>query len=77
MVSNWISTSSFFFSKNKSKPRHIIVKLVKVEDKESIIKAVKELLQKITLKGITIRLTIDFSVKMKISEHSGMISSEF
>lgn len=50
---------------------------MKVEDKESIIKAVKELLQKITLKGITIRLTIDFSVKMKISEHSGMISSEF
>ena len=41
-------------------PRHIIIKMPKVKDKERILKAAKEK-QIITYKGVPIRLSDDFS----------------
>ena len=43
-------------------PRHIIIKLTKIKFKEKILKAAREK-QKITYKGIPIRLSVDFSVE--------------
>ena len=40
---------------NKPTPRHIIIKMAKVEDKEKILKAAREK-QKVSPKGIPIRL---------------------
>ena len=42
-------------------PRHILIKLSKIKYKENILKAAREK-QKITHKGIPIRLLADFSV---------------
>ena len=41
-------------------PRHIIIKMPKVKDKERILKAAKEK-QGVTYKGVPIRLSADFS----------------
>ena len=42
-------------------PRHILVKLTKIKHKAQILKAVREK-QKITHKGIPIRITADLSI---------------
>ena len=41
-------------------PRHIIIKMPKVKDKERILKAAREK-QRVTYKGVSIRLSADFS----------------
>ena len=43
-------------------PRHILIKLTKIKFKEKILKAAKEK-QKVTYKGIPIRLSADFSAE--------------
>ena len=43
-------------------PRHILIKLAKIKDKEKILKAAREKRQ-ITYKETTIRLTADFSAE--------------
>ena len=47
----------------KNTPRHILIKLTKITFKEKILKAAREK-QKITYKGILIRLSADFSVEI-------------
>ena len=44
----------------KTTPRHILSKMPKVKDKEKILKAAREK-QRVTYKGVTIRLSADFS----------------
>ena len=44
----------------KNTPRHIIIKLPKNKDKERILKAAKEK-ERVTYKGMPIRLSADFS----------------
>ena len=44
----------------RNPPRHIIIKMPKVKDKERILKAVRER-QRVTYKGVPIRLSADFS----------------
>ena len=46
----------------RNTPRHILIKLTKIKFKEKILKAEREK-QKITYKGIPIRLSADFSVE--------------
>ena len=46
----------------KNTPRHILIKITKIKFKEKILKAAREE-QKITYKGIPIRLSADFSVE--------------
>ena len=46
----------------KNTPRHILIKLTKTKFKEKILKAAREK-QKVTYKGIPIRLSTDFSVE--------------
>ena len=41
-------------------PRHIIIKMPKIKDKERILKAAREK-QRVTYKGVPIRLPADFS----------------
>ena len=41
-------------------PRHVIIKMPKVKDKERILKAAREK-QRVTCKGVPIRLSDDFS----------------
>ena len=41
-------------------PQHIIIKMAKVKDKERILKAAREK-QRVTYKGVPIRLSADFS----------------
>ena len=41
-------------------PRHIIIKMPKVKEKERILKAAREI-QRVTYKGVPIRLSADFS----------------
>ena len=43
-------------------PRHIIIKIAKVKEKERILKAAREK-QVVTYKGIPIRLTADLSAE--------------
>ena len=43
-------------------PRHIVIKLAKIKDKEKLLKAAREKRQ-ITYKGTPIRLTADFSAE--------------
>ena len=43
-------------------PRHIIIKMPKVKDKERILKAAR-VKQLITYRGVSIRLSADFSKK--------------
>ena len=44
----------------RNTPRHIIIKLPKMKDKERILKAAREK-ERVTHKGVTIRLSADFS----------------
>ena len=44
----------------RNTPRHIVIKLAKIKDKEKLLKAAREK-RKITYKGTPIRLTTDFS----------------
>ena len=44
----------------RSTPRHIIIKMPKIKDKDSILKAAREK-QRVTYKGVPIRLPADFS----------------
>ena len=44
----------------RTTPRHIIIKIPKVKDKERIFKAARER-QRVTYKGVPIRLSADFS----------------
>ena len=44
----------------RTTPRHITVKMPKVKDKERILKAAREK-QRVTYKGVTMRLSADFS----------------
>ena len=44
----------------RTTPRHIIIKLAKVKDKEKLLKAAREK-ERITHKGVSIRLSADFS----------------
>ena len=46
----------------RNTPRHILIKLTKIKCKEKILKAAREN-QKITYKGIPIRLTAEFSAE--------------
>ena len=43
-------------------PRHIVIKLAKIKDKEKLLKATREK-QQIIYKGTPIRLTADFSAE--------------
>ena len=47
---------------NRPTPRHIIIKMAKVKDKERILKAAREK-QSINYKGTSIRLSADFSTE--------------
>ena len=44
----------------RTTPRHIIIKMQKVQDKERILKEARERLR-VTYKGVPIRLSADFS----------------
>ena len=44
----------------RTTPRHIIIKMTKDKDKERILKAAREK-QRVTYKGVPIRLSADFS----------------
>ena len=44
----------------RSTPRHIIIKMSKIKDKERILKATREK-QLVTYRGVPIRLSADFS----------------
>ena len=44
----------------KNTPRHIIIKLPKIKDKETILKAGREK-ETVTYKGMPVRLSADFS----------------
>ena len=44
----------------RTTPKHIIIKIPKVKDKERILKEAREM-QRITYKGVPIRLSADFS----------------
>ena len=44
----------------RNTPRHIIIKLPKIKDKERILKAAREK-ETVTYKGVPIRLSADFS----------------
>ena len=46
----------------RNTPRHIVIKLTKIKHKEKILKAAREN-QKITYKGIPVRLSADFSAE--------------
>ena len=46
----------------RNTPRHIVIKLAKIKDKEKLSKAAREKRQ-ITYKGTPIRLTADFSAE--------------
>ena len=45
---------------SRNTPRHIIIKLPKIKDKERILKAAREK-ETVTYKGVPIRLSADFS----------------
>ena len=47
---------------NRPTPRHMIIKMAKVNDKERILKATREK-QSVNYKGIPIRLSADFSTE--------------
>ena len=46
----------------RNTPRHLLIKLTKIKDKEKLLKATREK-QQITHKGIPIRLSADFSAE--------------
>ena len=45
----------------KTTPRHIVIKMARIKDKERVLKAARE--KKVTYKGKPIRLTSDFSAE--------------
>ena len=53
----------------RNTPRHIIIKLPKIKDKEKILKATREK-ETVTYKGVPIRLSADFS-KETLQERKG------
>ena len=53
----------------KHTPRHIIIKLPKIKDKERILKAAREK-ETVTYKGVPIKLSADFS-KETLQARSG------
>ena len=56
----------------RNTPRHTVIKLTKIKDKEKLLKVTREKRQ-ITYKGTPIRLTDDFSAKLYKPERSGTI----
>ena len=54
----------------RNTPRHIIIKLPKIKVKERILKAARKK-ERVTYKGITIRLSADFSKKLCRPEETG------
>ena len=45
----------------RTTPRHIVIKMARIKDKERVLKAARE--KKVTYKGKPIRLTSDFSTE--------------
>ena len=58
----------------KHTPRHIIIKLPKIKDKERILKAEREK-ETVTYKGVPIRLSVDFSKKKTFAGKKGLARS--
>ena len=54
----------------RNTPRHILIKLSKIKNKQKILKAAREK-QQITYKGIPIKLTVDLSAKTLQARGSG------
>ena len=54
----------------KHTPRHIIITLPKIKDKERILKAARET-ETVTYKGVPIRLTADFSKETSQERRAG------
>ena len=54
----------------RNKPRHIIITLPKIKDKERILEAAREK-ETVTYKGVPIRLSADFS-KKKLAGKKGL-----
>ena len=65
-------TVPYRINPRKNSPRHILIKLTKIKFKEKILKAAKKK-QKITYKGIPIRLSADFSAETLQARRSGRI----
>ena len=55
---------------NRPTPRHIIIKMAKVSDKERILKAAREK-QNVTYKGSSIRLSADLSTETLQARRNG------
>ena len=53
---------SYRINPKRNTPRHIVIKLAKIKDKEKLLKAAREK-QQVTYKGTPIRLTADFSAE--------------
>ena len=60
---------------NRPTPRHIIIKMVEVTDKERILKATREK-QRFNYKGTPIRLSANFSTETLQVKGSGEIYSK-
>ena len=60
---------------NRPTPRHIIIKMVEVTDKERILKAIREK-QRFNYKGTPIRLSANFSTEALQIRGSGEIYSK-
>ena len=58
---NEINRSPKYINTKRPSPRHIVVRLAKVNDKEKILRATRQ--NKITYKGLPIRLSADFSTE--------------
>ena len=54
----------------RNTPRHAIIKLPKIKDKERILKAAREK-ERVTYQGVPIRLSVDFSKKPYGQEGAG------
>ena len=55
----------------RNMPRHIVIKLTKIKDKEKLLKATREKRQ-ITYKRTPIRLTADFSAETNSTSQKGV-----
>jgi hypothetical protein len=49
---------------NRTTPQHIIIKITSTENRERILKAIKEKKKQITNKGKLIKITADFSSRL-------------
>ena len=56
----------------RNTPKHIVIKLTKIKDRDKILKAMRER-SEITHKGSPIRLSADFSMEFYKPEANGMI----